>query len=226
MILTKYNLNKEQKELFRIYTRFLIQENSKYNLTTITEEEEIYIKHYYDSLELSEVIDFNKVKTFCDIGSGAGFPSIPLKIIYPHLEITIIEPTKKRCNFLEQLIELLGLDNIEVLNKRSEDIEISHRDKFDVASARAVANLPILLELTIPYVKVGGSFLAPKGSNYQTELSMAKNAIKVLNLKVSSIHLYELPKEMGSRSIINFSKLKKTNQNYPRRYSLIKKKHL
>lgn len=226
MILKEFNLTKKQLNQFFEYSNFLVSENKKYNLTRITDEEEVYIKHFYDSLKLVDVIDFNNMETFCDIGSGAGFPAIPIKIMFPHLKITIIEPTLKRCNFLRVLTNLLELTNVEIINDRSENIKEEHRDYYDVVSARAVASLPILLELTIPYVKVNGNFLALKGSSYQEELDLSKSAITKLDSVVEGIFNYELPNDLGTRVVINFKKNKKTNKIYPRNYSTIKKKNL
>lgn len=226
MILEKFKLTSKQQNQFKLYSEFLVEENKKYNLTSIVEEREIYIKHFYDSLEVSYVVDFDKISTFCDIGSGAGFPGIPLKILYPHLKLTIIEPTMKRCKFLAELVSLLKLEDVIILNKRSEDIEIEERDYFDVVAARAVATLPILLELTTPYLKVGGSFLALKGSNYQEELTNSKKAIEKLDLEFKSNYNFILPEDMGTRTILEFIKNKKTNLKYPRKFSIIKKQHL
>lgn len=226
MILNQFNLNENQLNQFQTYSEFLLAENKKYNLTSIEDINEIYIKHFYDSLKLKDVVDLSKVSNFLDIGSGAGFPAIPIKIMFPHLKITIIEPTLKRCNFLNELSKLLGLENVEIINDRSENIKQEHRDYFDIVTARAVANLPVLLELTVPYVKVNGNFLALKGSSYSEELDSAKSAIKKLDCSVINILDYELPSDLGKRVIINFCKTKKTNAIYPRKYASIKKKHL
>src|SRR5690554_6174133 len=161
---------------FKTYYQFLIEENKKYNLTSITDEEEVYIKHFQDSIKTEIAIDFNEVESLCDIGSGAGFPGIPLKIKYPHLKLTIIEPTKKRCHFLEQLVLKLNLKDVIIRNDRAENIN-DLRETFDVVCARAVASLPILLEICIPYVKVSGYFIALKGPNYQEEVANSENAL-------------------------------------------------
>lgn len=226
MILSEFKLNSKQKDQFEKYASFLIVENEKYNLTSIKDINEIYVKHFYDSLKLIDVLNLNVASNFLDIGSGAGFPGIPVKILFPHLKLTIIEPTLKRCNFLTQLCELLELDNVEIINDRAENIKEEHRECFDVVTARAVANLSILLELTVPYVKINGSFLGLKGSSYIEEMEEAKNAIKTLNCKVVNVYNYDLPEELGKRVIINFLKTKKTNTIYPRKYAVIKKKHL
>ena len=212
-------------EKFLLYYNFLVQENEKYNLTNITEKDEAYIKHFYDSIQLEQVIDFNNIKTLCDVGSGAGFPSIPLKIIYPHLHITIIEPTLKRCNFLNNLVELLQLDNVTIINDRAENMT-SLRENFDIVTARAVAAMPILLELCVPLTKVNGYFISLKGSSFHEEMMKSSNAIKLLDVKVNKVLEYELLNNYGKRSIIMFEKIKQTNNKYPRKYSLIKSKPL
>lgn len=212
-------------EKFLLYYNFLVQENEKYNLTSITEKEEAYIKHFYDSIQLEKAIDLNSVTTLCDVGSGAGFPSIPLKIVYPHLHITIIEPTLKRCNFLNQLVELLQLENVTIINDRAENMT-NLRETFDIVCARAVAAMPILLELCVPLVKKDGMFIALKGSSFHEEMIKSRNAIKLLDVKVNKIYEYDLLNNFGKHSIIIFSKEKNTNTKYPRKYSVIKNKPL
>ena len=215
----------KKNELFEKYYTFLVEENEKYNLTSITEKEEAYIKHFYDSVQLEKAIKINEISSICDVGSGAGFPSIPLKIVYPHLHVTIVEPTLKRCNFLNQLVNLLGLQNVTIINDRAENV-VDLRETFDIVCARAVASMPILLELCVPLVKVGGKFVSLKGSSFHEELLASKNAIKLLNIKVENIYEYDLSKDYGKHSIITFSKETKTNTKYPRKYSVIKNKPL
>ena len=212
-------------EKFNIYYNYLVQENEKYNLTNITEKEEAYIKHFYDSIQLEQVIDLNNIKSICDVGSGAGFPSIPLKIVYPHLHITIIEPTLKRCNFLNNLVKLLQLDNVTIINDRAENM-FNLRNTFDVVTARAVASMPVLLELCVPLVKVNGYFISLKGSSFHEEMIKSYNAIKLLDVQVKTVKEYELLNNYGKHSIIMFEKTKETNIKYPRKYSIIKNKPL
>ena len=212
-------------EKFNQYFDFLIAENKKYNLTAITSKEEVYIKHFYDSLALSTAIDLNNVSTLCDVGSGAGFPSIPLKIIYPSLSVTIIEPTLKRCNFLKQLVELLDLKDVTIINDRAENM-IKYREYFDIVCARAVANLQVLSELCIPLVKVNGLFIAMKGITYLEELEKSRNALNKLDSSLIKLQEYDLPNDYGHHAIIVIKKNKETNSKYPRNYSIIKKKPL
>ena len=208
-------------DAFKKYYNFLIEENKKYNLTSITEEKEVYIKHFIDSLSIENIIDLNNI-SLCDVGSGAGFPSIPLKIMYPSIKLTIIEPTAKRCNFLKQIVEMLNMKDVKIINDRAENIKDMN---FDVVCARAVSNLPILLELCIPLVKVNGYFIAMKGSNYKEELDISNNALKELDSRIDSLYEYDLD-EFGNRVLIKIKKDKQTKKIYPRMYSQIKKKPL
>lgn len=214
-------LTETQLNQFKRYYDFLISENQKYNLTAITEEKEVYYKHFYDSLTLIKTGLIKEGTKICDIGSGAGFPSVPLKILYPSLEVTIVESQGKKAAFLNMLAKHLDM-NITIINKRAE--EYAHTQYFDVVTARAVANLSVLLELCIPYVKKEGYFIAMKGF-YQDELKSANNAIKTLGGRfVEVIHL-DLPHQMGERNLIV---IKKENMvlGFPRPYAQIKKKPL
>lgn len=212
----------EQQELFRKYYEFLIQENKKYNLTAITNEEEVYYKHFYDSLTLIKTNLIKEGVSLCDIGSGAGFPGIPLKIIYPNLKLTIVESQTKKTEFLKKLVNFLELDNVEIINKRAE--EYAHTKYFDIVTARAVADLSILNELCLPLVKKGGYFIAMKG-NYEEELKRTLNGITILGGKLIEVLSFELPKDMGKRNLIIIKK-EKMVQGYPRAFSQIKKKPL
>lgn len=215
----------KDNELFKKYYDFLIEENNKYNLTSITKEDEVYIKHFYDSIQLEKIASFENKISLCDVGSGAGFPSIPLKILYPNISLTIIEPTLKRCNFLKNLVKILGLKDVTIINDRAESIT-DKRSSFDIVCARAVASLSILMELCTPLVKVNGLFVSMKGSFYQEELKKSDNAMKELNINIEKIFEYELPKDMGLHSILVFKKNGNTKKIYPRHYSTIKNKPL
>lgn len=210
-------------KLFEKYYEILVEENSKYNLTAITEKEEVYYKHFYDCAYLLNYIDLDN-KVICDVGSGAGFPGIVLKIMCPSLKLFIIEPIGKRCNFLKMLVEKLELTNVVIINDRAENIK-QYRNYFDYCFARAVSNLPMLCELCIPLVKVNGYFVALKGSNYQEEIDLAANALKELKSVVDNIYTYEL-KEYGTHSIVNINKKSKTIDKYPRPFAQIKKNPL
>ncbi len=218
-------INKHLEE-FDIYYNLLVLENEKYNLTSITNKEEAFEKHFNDSIHMNKIIDLNSIETLCDIGSGAGFPALPLKIVYPHLKITIIEPTLKRVNFMKMIVERLNLQDVVIINGRAEDVIKDYREKFDVVTARAVANLQMLLELTIPYCKVGKYVISYKGSSVHEEINSSKNALKILNSEIIEIKEYELNDSYGKRGLIKIKKITETNLKYPRKFSEIKKKPL
>lgn len=215
-----------QLESLKKYYEILVVESNKYNLTTIKDLEEVYIKHFYDSLLLSKTIDLTQNLKLADIGSGAGFPGLVIKIMFPNLKVTLIEPTLKRCNFLNLVIKELNLTDIEVINARAEEYIKETKETFDIVTARAVAPLNILLELSVPFLKINGYFIAMKGSNAKEELIEAQNAYKVLNTTVEQEYEFNLPKDLGKRIIIKFKKLGKTKDIYPRMYSKIKKQPL
>ncbi|MCK9535984.1 MAG: 16S rRNA (guanine(527)-N(7))-methyltransferase RsmG [Bacilli bacterium] len=226
MILNTFNLSLKQIEQFNKYYKFLIEENQKYNLTSIIDRKEVYIKHFYDSLAACFTLDFFKINNYCDIGSGGGFPAIPLKVVFPHLKLTVVEPTKKKILFLQRLCDLLQISDIEFINQRAENFILNRREYYDLVSARAVAVLPVLLELVLPFLKVGGIFIAYKGSNYYEEQKASGNALKILFSVIENIYEYQLPENMGQHAIIKIRKQRETELVYPRRYAQIKKKHL
>jgi len=193
------------------------------NLTGITEKEEVYLKHFYDSLTISKAIDLKKYTTLCDIGTGAGFPGIVLKIFYPHLNITLIDSLNKRIKFLNEVIDKLQLQNIVALHSRIEEYGKNNREKFDVVTARAVAPLNILLEYSIPVLKVDGYFV-PMKANIDNE--NYNNALKTLNSKQEKIEQFLLPIENSKRTIILIKKNNITNKKYPRKFNEIKNKPL
>lgn len=217
---------------FNKYYEYLVEENSKYNLTSIVERDEAFIKHFEDSIALGKYIDLTNINTICDVGSGAGFPSIPLKICYPHLKVTIVEPTMKRVNFMRNVISLLNLKDIEVIPGRAEDISKEKSEMFDIVCARAVANMSQLLELLIGFCKVNGLVVAYKGDKGREETSQSQNAIKTLHCEVKDIIEYNLSnlpttgESAGTRTLVMFEKKKKTDKKYPRRYAEIKKNPL
>lgn len=219
--LKKYNveLSAKQLSLFQDYANMLVEWNKKMNLTAITEMEDIYHKHFLDCILPSFSVEMKK--TLCDVGAGAGFPSIPLKIVYPHLHITILEPLQKRCVFLRELVQKLGLEDVEICNVRAEDYAKSHREVFDMVSARAVANLTMLSELCVPLLKVDGIFIAMKGSSGKEEADMASYALDVLGCKLENTDVYEL--DGASRMNFIYRKVKKTPMKYPRMFAKIKK---
>ncbi len=214
-------LNDKQIEQFETYRKLLQEYNKVMNLTAIIETEEIYVKHFYDSIIPALFIDLKG--SLLDVGAGAGFPSIPLKILYPELEVSILEPNNKRVKFLNVLCQDLGI-NVNIIEERAEDYIKKSDVKFDFVSARAVANMQILLELCIPFTKVNGYFIALKGSKYEEELKASSNALKELGSSVSEVFTTNL--EDADRAIILIKKDKKTKSKYPRNYGQIKKRPL
>lgn len=216
-------LSDRQKQQFDVYAKMLVEWNEKMNLTAITKFEEIYEKHFLDSILPS--FAFNISGSLCDIGAGAGFPSIPLKIVYPELSITIIETLGKRVTFLNELVKTLELENVTCIHARAEEACADFRESFDHVTARAVANLPMLSELCIPFVKIGGSFIAMKGASGHEEVEDAKKAIRILGCELkhsSDVHLSD-----GSMRVnVEFVKVKPTPKQYPRAYAKIKKSPL
>lgn len=213
-------------ESLYIYYEMLYETSKVMNLTTIVELEEAYIKHFYDSLLMSKVVDLTKELSLADIGTGAGFPGLVLKIVYPNLKVTLIEPIGKRCKFLQSVIDRLELKDIYVVNERAEDAVKKYRESFDIVTARAVASLNILSEICVPFVKINGLFIALKGSSYQEEIDNACQAVGKLKVKLTKKVLLELPLKLGERSILVYKKTESTPNIYPRLYAKIKKNPL
>lgn len=221
------DLNEHKLSQLEDYMFFTLQENEKFNLTAHKEIDSFIIKNILDSLLLVKFIDFDiSNKTVIDIGSGAGLPGIPLAIYYTNTKFYLLEPIKKRANFLKQVKQKLNLENVTVINGRAEEIFKENDLRFDFATARAVANLSILLELTIPLLKVGGIFMCYKGSNYENELTSSFSALNKLFSSTLLVDNCVLPFSKELRSFIFFKKDKETPNTYPRSYSLIKKKPL
>ncbi len=210
---------KESGKQFVTYFEMLVEWNEKINLTAVTEKEEVYLKHFFDSVTPSFYIDFNEIETICDVGAGAGFPSIPLKIVYPHLQITIVDSLNKRIKFLNELAASLDLDKVNFVHDRAETFGKSqqYRESFDLVTARAVARLSVLSELCLPLVKKGGQFVALKGSQGNEELEDAQFAISVLGGEVKTVNEFTLPLEESMRQIITIDKLRQTPKKYPRK---------
>jgi len=224
--LKKININPTNKQLDQLekYYEILISENKKYNLTAITNKEDVYLKHFYDSLTITKIIELNN-QSLCDIGTGAGFPGIVLKIFFPNLSITLVDSTLKKCNFLEIVIKELGLNNIEILNKRAEEFSKEVREKYDIVTSRAVAPLKHLLEYSIPLIKVNGIYIAMK-SDISKEMDCIWNYEKKLDIMQNNIIKFNLPIENSLRTLISYKKLKSTNPMYPRKYNEIKRKDI
>lgn len=222
------NLSDQQKFQFERYFELLVEWNQKINLTAITEKEEVYLKHFYDSIApiLQGLIENQEIKLL-DIGAGAGFPSLPMKILYPQLDVTIIDSLNKRINFLQLLAEELDLEGVHFYHGRAEDFaqDKHFRAQFDIVTARAVARMQVLSELTIPYLKVGGKLLALKASNAPEELTEAKNALNLLFSKVEDNISYTLPNG-DPRYITIVEKKKETPNKYPRKAGMPNKRPL
>ena len=220
----KLNISLDDKILSNLntYKEYLKEYNSHTNLTTITEDEEIYLKHFYDSLTIIKAIDLNSINSLIDVGTGAGFPGMVLKIVFPHLNVTLIDSNNKKTTFLSNLKDKLNLDNLNIINERSEEHAHKHIDEYDVVTSRAVANLRVLTELCLPMVKVGGKFI-PLKATVDEEIKEANNIINILNGKLNNIITFNLPKEESLRNILVIDKLDKTPKGYPRNYGKIKK---
>lgn len=217
-------VTKKMLDQFEKYMQLLLEWNQKMNLTAITIEEEIWEKHFYDSIVPFENLSH---KTLCDVGSGAGFPGIPLKIVFPDMELTIVEPLQKRCRFLETVKEALDLKGVNIYPERAEDFvkELKeHRESYDVVSARAVARLSILLELCAPLVKMKGHFIALKGKQGHEELLEAQKALDILGMKLEKEDTIDV--DEATRINLYMKKVKPTPNKYPRAYGQIKKKPL
>ena len=216
------DITDEQLVLLDKYYQLLIEWNEKINLTRITVEKDVYLKHFYDSLTLYRVIDLNSNISLCDVGTGAGFPGIVLKIVFPTLHVTLVDALLKRVNFLKLVINELGLKDIDVYHERAESFARVNREKFDVVTSRAVANLRMLSEVSIPMVKVDGYFIPMKGL-CDDELNEASDILKKLNSKVICVDSFTLPVENSQRSLIKIQKSVKTEHKYPRNFDKIKK---
>lgn len=201
-----------QLKKFEKYYELLVFYNEKFNITTITEKEDVYIKHFIDSALGVDKLSGNML---IDIGSGGGFPAIPLKILKEDLCVTLLEATGKKCNFLQTVVDELELKNVQVINNRAETLakDENFREKFDICTARAVARLNTLSEYCLPFVKVGGKFLAYK-ANATEEIEESKNALKILGGKLNNVYSYQLGD--ANRTLVLIDKIKHTEKKYPR----------
>ncbi|MGI2328445.1 16S rRNA (guanine(527)-N(7))-methyltransferase RsmG [Planococcus sp. YIM B11945] len=212
------HLTEMQLTQFRTYFNELVEWNEKMNLTAITDGPSVYLKHFYDSITAAFYLDFTQPLKVCDVGAGAGFPSIPLKICFPHIHVTIVDSLNKRIQFLTHLSEKLQLENVQFVHARAEDFgQSEHRASYDLVTARAVARLSVLAELCVPLVKNGGLFAAMKAASAADELQDAENALQKLGVKKESVHAFTLPVEESERYIQVFRKFKETPKKYPRK---------
>ncbi len=212
-------LSSLQLEQFETYYRILVEWNEKMNLTGITERDAVYEKHFFDSVSLALFTDLKNVARLADIGSGAGFPSIPLKICFPHLKVTIVDSLNKRIQFLKHLTEQIGVNDVDCLHGRAEDIaqQQGQRDSYDLVTARAVARLNVLNEFCLPFVKKGGLFAAMKGAQSDEEVNEAAYSLKELRGQMVGQHRFTLPNEGSERHIVLIEKRDATPRKYPRK---------
>ena len=213
-------LNDQQIAQFERYYQLLVEWNEKMNLTAITQREEVYLKHFYDCLMVLWNMPLEDYALqLCDVGAGAGFPSIPLKIAHPELQVTIVDSLQKRLTFIEHLAEELGLEGVSCVHGRAEDVgqNPAYRGQFDIVTARAVASLNVLAEYCLPLVKIGGQFLALKAQKSDQELEEARAAIRILGAKLIKVTEDQLPVEAADRRYILIQKTKETPNKYPRK---------
>ena len=218
-------IDENQKNQLVSYMELTLKANESFNLTANDTKESFMIKNIIDSLLIVKNLNLDE-KNILDLGSGAGLPGIPLAIYYKNTNFTLLEPLTKRANFLKEIAQKLGLKNVKVVNERAEIFIKNARESFDFVTSRAVSRLNILLELSIPFLKVGGKLIAYKGINYQEEINESKNALDLLSSKIIAIEEENLVQINEKRYNIFIKKNQKTSQKYPREYRLIKKKAL
>lgn len=213
----KLELTEKQIEQFLTYYEMLIEKNKVMNLTAITEYDEVIEKHFLDSISLCQVYDLSKPVTILDMGTGAGFPGLPLKIAFPKIEITLADSLNKRIKFLDEVIEELGLEKVTTIHGRAEELARNkeHREKYDLVVSRAVANLSTLGEYCIPFVKIGGNFISYKSGEIDEELNSATKAIKILGGQIKDVYKFDLSEQ--KRSFVTIEKMKTTPKTYPRK---------
>lgn len=212
-------LSEKQAAQFKKYFELLVEWNEKMNLTAITDAPSVYVKHFYDSISAAFYVDMTDEKKLCDVGAGAGFPSIPLKICFPQLHVTIVDSLNKRIGFLQHLASELQLENVQFIHARAEEFGQNplYREQFDIVTARAVARLSVLSELCVPLVKKGGIFVSMKGAAAEEELQDAQKALHTLGATLIDQYAFLLPIENSERSVFVFEKTKQTPKKYPRK---------
>lgn len=208
-----------QKEQFDRYYELLIEWNKVMNLTGITDYDEVNLKHFTDSLTIVRINEMNDVSTLIDIGTGAGFPGLPIKIAFPHIKVVLLDSLKKRIKFLDKVIEVLNLDDVVTLHGRAEDYakKVEYREQFDMCVSRAVANLSTLSEYCMPFIKKGGYFVSYKSAESDEEISKSENAIDLLGGKIDKIEKFILPGSDMGRALVKINKVKNTPKKYPRK---------
>lgn len=221
-------LEENQKQQFDKFYELLVEWNKVMNLTGITEYEEVNEKHFVDSVSIVKAIDMKQIKTVIDVGTGAGFPGIPLKIVFPHLKVVLLDSLNKRINFLNTVIKELGLNDIYTIHGRAEDFakKAEYREQYDLCVSRAVANLATLSEYCLPYVKKGGMFIPYKSGEIEEELKQSEKAVKILAGNIKKVVKFELPGNDIKRSFVMIAKTGNTAKKYPRKAGLPAKEPL
>lgn len=224
----KIPLSEKQKQQFQKYYELLIEKNKVMNLTAITEYSEVKLKHFYDSLTIVKVMDMEKVDNLIDVGTGGGFPGIPLKIVFPHLEVTLLDSLNKRIQWLSELTEELELQKVTCIHGRAEDYgrNPDYREKYDLCVSRAVANLSTLAEYCMPFVKKGGYFVSYKSAAAEEELSQAGKAVSLLGGEIAEAHSFQLEDTDMNRTLVKIEKVRETPKKYPRKSGIPSKQPL
>ena len=222
--LGKLNIHLTDEQLHQLdeYYKMMIEYNEKINITRITDEKDVYLKHFYDSLTLIKAYDLTKDITLCDIGTGAGFPGIVLKICFPQLKVTLVESMQKKVRFLYQVKEKLNLKDLFICKERAEIFAGNNREKYDLVTSRAMARLNVLTEMCIPLVKIKGYFI-PMKATIDEELEEARNSIEVMNSELEDVINFTLPIENSVRNLVVIKKISYNDKRYPRKYDEIKK---